>query len=76
MRKTDVCLYENKGPDQLCSNCFRYMDSTIPLLKSEIMEMMELSWKSHGILFFTDSEFMFPFFVCLFELMLNVPVNS
>ena len=44
MRKTDFCLYENKGADQLRSNCeadqrlcFRYTDSTIPLLlKSEI----------------------------------------
>ena len=44
MRKSDFCLCENKGADQLCSNCtadqrlcFRYMDSSIPLLpKSEI----------------------------------------
>ena len=43
MRKLDFCLCENKGADQLHSNCeadqrlyFRYMDSTIPLLKSEI----------------------------------------
>ena len=41
MRKLDVCLGENKGADQLASNCeadlrlcFRYRDSTIPLLKS------------------------------------------
>ena len=39
MRKPDFCLCKNKGADQLCSNCkadqhlcFRYMDSTIPLL--------------------------------------------
>ena len=44
MRKRDFCLCENKGADQLLSNCeadqglcFRYTDSTIPLsLKSEI----------------------------------------
>ena len=44
MRKPDFCLCENKGADQLCSNCtadqrlcFRYMDSTISLLhESEI----------------------------------------
>ena len=44
MRKTDFCLCENKGADQLRGNreadqppCFRYMDSTIPLLlKSKI----------------------------------------
>ena len=39
MRKPDFCLCENKGADQLRSNCeadqrlcFRYTDSTIPLL--------------------------------------------
>ena len=44
VRKPDFCLGENKGADQLRSNCeadqrlcFRYSDSTIPLLlKSEI----------------------------------------
>ena len=44
VRKPDYCLCENKGADQLRSNCeadqrlcFRYSDSTIPLLlKSEI----------------------------------------
>ena len=39
MRKPDFCLCENKGADQLRGNreadqrlCFRYSDSTIPLL--------------------------------------------
>ena len=39
MRKLDFCLCENKGADQLCSNCeaeqglcFLYSDSIIPLL--------------------------------------------
>ena len=44
MRKLDVRLCENKGTDQLCSNCtadlrlcFRFTHSTIPLLpKSKI----------------------------------------
>ena len=43
IRKPTICIGKNKGADQLCSNrtadqhlCFRYMDSTIPLLKSEI----------------------------------------
>ena len=52
MRKPDFCICENKGADQLCGNrtnqlcgncttnqrlCFRYTDSTIPLLsKCEI----------------------------------------
>ena len=44
MRKPEFCICENKDADQLCGNreadqrlCFRYMDSTIPLLsKSEI----------------------------------------
>ena len=44
VREPDFCLGENKGADQLRGNreadqrlCFRYTDSTIPLLlKSEI----------------------------------------
>ena len=44
VRKPDFCLCENKGADQLRGNreadqrlCFRYSDSTIPLLlESEI----------------------------------------
>ena len=44
MRKTDFCLCENKGADQLRSNCeadqrlcFRYTDrTTLPLLISKI----------------------------------------
>ena len=44
VRKPDFCLCENKGVDQLRSNCeadqrlcFRYMDSTIShILKSQI----------------------------------------
>ena len=45
--KKDFCICENKAADQLCGNrttdqqlCFRYMDSTIPLLpKSEISSL-------------------------------------
>ena len=51
MRKPDFCLCGNKGADQLCSYCtadlrfcFRYMDSTIPLLlKSEIPSFLPSS---------------------------------
>ena len=39
-RKPNFCLGENKGADQLCSNCtadqrlcFRYTDHTIPLIR-------------------------------------------
>ena len=39
VRKPDFCICENKDADQLCGNCeadqrlcFRYTDSTIPLL--------------------------------------------
>ena len=47
MRKPAFCICENKDADQLRSNCtadqrlcFRYMDSTIPLLpKSEISSL-------------------------------------
>ena len=48
MGKPTICLGENKGADQLRSNCeadqrlcFRYSDSTIPLLlKSEISSFL------------------------------------
>ena len=44
MRKTTICICENKDADQLRGDreadqrlCFRYIDSTLPLLlKSEI----------------------------------------
>ena len=43
MRKPTICICQNKGTDQLRGNhvadqrlCFRYTDSTIPLLKSRI----------------------------------------
>ena len=47
VRKPDFCICENKDADQLHGNreadqrlCFRYMDSTIPLLsKSEISSL-------------------------------------
>ena len=47
MRKPTMCIGENKGPDQLRGNreadqrlCFRYTDSTIPLLyKSKISSL-------------------------------------
>ena len=46
-KKTGFCLCENKDADQLCGNpeadqglCFRYTDSTIPLLpKSKISSL-------------------------------------
>ena len=47
-RKPDFCLCENKGTDQLCSNCtadqrlcFRYKDSTIPLLPNSGANMVQ-----------------------------------
>ena len=47
MRKPDFCICENKDADQLRGNreadqglCFRYIDSTIPLLpKSEMSSL-------------------------------------
>ena len=48
MRKPDFYICKNKAADQLCGNyrtadqhlCFRYIDSTIPLLpKSEISSL-------------------------------------
>ena len=51
MRKPGFCIYENKAADQLCSNCtadqrpcFRYIDSTIPLIpRSEILSLLRSS---------------------------------
>ena len=51
MRKTTFCICENKDADQLRGNreadqrlCFRYTDSTIPLLsKSEISSLQPSS---------------------------------
>ena len=47
VRKQTICIYENKGADQLRGNreadqrlCFRHLDSTIPLLlKSKILSL-------------------------------------
>ena len=55
MRKPDFCLCENKGADQLRSNCeadqrlcFRYTDSTLSLLiKSEISSIYAASGNVH-----------------------------
>ena len=52
MRKPAFCICENKDADQLRGNreadqrlCFRYTDSTIPLLaKSEIQASSHLLW--------------------------------
>ena len=53
MRKRDYCLCENKGADQLRNNfeadqrlCFRYSDSTIPLLLNPKFQASSsfLSW--------------------------------
>ena len=51
MGKPTICIGENKGADQLRSNCeadqrlcFRYRDSTIPLLtKSKISRLQQSS---------------------------------
>ena len=51
MRKPSFCIWENKVADQLLGNreadqrlCFRYIDSTIPLLsKSEISSLLPFS---------------------------------
>ena len=50
VRKTDFCICENKDADQLRSNreadqrlCFRYTDSTIPLLPKYKISSLQLS---------------------------------
>ena len=52
MRKQTICICQNKGADQLCGNheadqrlCFRFMDTTIPLLsKSENFQPPAIFW--------------------------------
>ena len=52
MRKADFCICENKDADQFRGNreadqrlCFRYTDSSIPLLpKSEILSLWPSAW--------------------------------
>ena len=48
--KNVFCIFENKGADQLCSNCttdqclcFHYIDSTIPLLPKSGISSLWLS---------------------------------
>ena len=50
MGKPTICICENKGADQLRSNCeadqrlyFRYTDSTIPLLSKSKITNLSLS---------------------------------
>ena len=47
MRKLAFCICENKDADQLSGNreadqrlCFRYMDSTIPLLPKSVISKL------------------------------------
>ena len=64
MRKPDFCICKNKGTDQLCSNCtadqplcFRYSDSTFPLLLiAKISSLYPLSVTVQADLFRTWSE--------------------
>ena len=73
IRKSVICICKNKGADQLCSNCtadqhlcFRYTDSTIPLLiKAEIssfydcISILYQTWLEHSLLVFPCSLFYF-----------------
>ena len=64
MRKTTFCTCENKDADQLRGNrepdqrlCFRYIDSTIPLLsKSEVSSLYPSSVAAQPGLCRTRSE--------------------
>ena len=64
MRKPTFCICENKDADQLRGNreadqrlCFRYIDSTIPLLsKSEISSLYPYSVAAQPDLCRTRSE--------------------
>ena len=64
MGKPTICIGENKDADQLRGNreadqrlCFRYLDSTIPLLlKSEISSFQLFSVMVQSVLCWTCSE--------------------
>ena len=64
MRKPAFCIYENKDADQLRGNreadqrlCFRYIDSTIPLLpKYEVSSLYPSSVAVQSNLCLTWSE--------------------
>ena len=64
MGKPTICIGENKDADQLCGNreadqglCFRYTDSTIPLLlKSEVSGFLLFSVLVQAGLCWTCSE--------------------
>ena len=70
MGKPTICLGENKGTDQLRSNCeadqrlcFRYTDSTLPLLfKSQISSFQPASVAVQAGLCQTCSETILLFF--------------
>ena len=63
MRKPDFNIYENKGADQLCSNCtadqplcFRYTDSTIPPTHIQNFKILSLFYGCIGQLCRTWTE--------------------
>ena len=82
MRKADFCIWENKDADQLRGNreadqrlCFRYIDSTIPLLpKYEISSLLPSSVAVQPCLYRTWSEtpktgFLTTRLICLGQIM-------
>ena len=53
MRKPTFCICENKAVDQLCGKrtadhrvCFRYRDSTTPLLPKSNRKAMNSNWSN------------------------------
>ena len=63
MRKPDFCMCKNKDADQLCGNreadqrlCFRYKDSTIPLLPNnpKFQASSHLLWLYSSVCFGPD----------------------
>ena len=72
MRKTTICICENKGTDQLGRNCeadqrlcFRYMDSTIPLLPASVATQVGLSRIPKLLVFSRTGSFMLKQHFCL-----------
>ena len=84
VRKPDFCIYENKDADQLRGNreadqrlCFRYTDSTIPLLpESEISSLYPSPMAAQPGLCRTWSETRRPVFSQRGSYNLHIPINS
>ena len=87
MRKPAFCICENKGVDQLCSNCtadqglcFHYTDSTIPLLPiflvSSHLPSFCQTWSETRKTGFLVTWFIFYFFIIILLQLLDAEIRA